>query len=107
MNKKKYYVSVQSGSILSSPEFSTYEFEIEATPQEITQLRELFDFYAEADNATFVRGHIPGIPYHYDDENDAYDKLLQNIYQMLHQLGTPETRSHIEEMGLMNIEGTK
>lgn len=107
MDKQKYYVSVQSGSIHSNPEEASYEFEVIATPKEIAQLRELFEEHMEVDQAGFIRAHLPGIPYHQDEENDQYDELLQNIYQMVHKLGTQETREHIEQMGLNTFDNMK
>lgn len=106
-DKQRYYVSVQSGSIFSNQGDAPYELEIDATTKEVVQLRELFDEHELLDFDNMLRGPIPAIPYHHDDENDVYDQQLQRIYTMLYQLGTPETRKHIEEMGLMNIEGTR
>lgn len=102
MEKKTYYVSVQAGTALENQGGAAFEFEIEATPQEIDALQQLFEELDDAANDTFVRGMIPGIPYHQDPENQFYDDALQNVYRLLHELGKPETRAHIEQMGVLN-----
>jgi len=38
----------------------------------------------------------------YDKENDAYDYYNKEIYRMIHDLGTEETKKHIESMGILN-----
>lgn len=102
MDKKTYYVSVQSESIMENQGDSGYEFEIKASEREVGKLQELFEELDDWDNATAVRAHIPYVQYHDDPENDAYDKYLQAIYQKIHELGTPDTRQHIESMGILN-----
>jgi hypothetical protein len=44
----------------------------------------------------------PAIPYHQDVQNDAYDASLRQVYRLIHELGTPETRAHIESMGVLD-----
>ncbi|WP_426452398.1 hypothetical protein ACP26L_10090 [Paenibacillus sp. S-38] len=103
MDKKTYYIAVGSGEILE-PADSTgnFEFEIQATDEEIDQLAELFEDQDDAEGDTAVRAVIPYRLYHKDKENDVYDANLEEIYRMLHKLGTPETRSHIESMNILD-----
>lgn len=101
MDKKKYYVSVKSESIMDHQDESPFEFEIEATEREVIQLQELFEEIDDMDNVTAIRAHIPYVQYHDDPENDAYDAKLVEIYSKLHQLGTSETKQHIESMGIL------
>jgi hypothetical protein len=102
LEKTKYYVSVQAHSILSDQGAAAYELEILATDREVVQLQELFNNEGDAEDATFFRGMAPGIPYHIDDSNDAYDYYLIEIYKKIYELGTAETRSHIESMNILN-----
>lgn len=101
MDKNKYYVSVQAGTIMANQGDAAYEFEIEATPEEIVKLQELFEdqYYIENDN--FLRTHAAGVPYNYDASNDAYDMGLHDIYSLIYELGTPETKKHIESMQIL------
>ena len=101
MDKKTYYVSVQSGSINEEQGATSYEFVIRATEEETGQLQELFDERGKADNETFMRAYVPGIPYHFDGENDMYDETIKQIYTLIHKLGNHETKTHIEAMNIV------
>jgi hypothetical protein len=102
MDKKTYYVSVQAGTVMHNIGDSSFEFEIQATEDDIEQLSELFEESMEADHDAFFRAHTPAVPYHHDDENDASDATLRSIYSKLHELGTPETRQFIDGMGVLD-----
>lgn len=101
MDKTKYYVSVQGNSILSDQGAAAYELEILASDREVEQLQELFNSKLKAEDSTFFRAIAPTIPYHIDDENDTYDYYLIDIYRKLYELGTEESKSHIEQMGVL------
>ncbi len=101
MEKKTYYVSVQANSVLEEQGAAAFEFEIEATPEEVAELSELFEQKLGVEDANFWRAHTPYLQYHDDQENDEYDYFLREIYRMLHKLGTKETREHIERMGVL------
>jgi hypothetical protein len=100
VERQKYYVSVQSRTIMSQQGDAAYEFDIEALPGDVQKLRDLFTELEDFDNRGFFRNHIPGIPYHHDSENDSYDYYLREIYKTIQQLGTEETRDHISSMKL-------
>lgn len=102
--KRTYYVSVQAGSIVPNEGDTGFEFVIEATPKEISELYELFDGKEEADNAAFLRSHVPFLEYQHDKPNDVHDWHLAEVYRKLHELGTPETKRHIESMGVLGGE---
>lgn len=94
--KKTYYVSVLARTILEGKGDAAYEFEIVASEEEIEQLKELFDGLESSEQQTYFQAHYLGYPYHQDTANDVYDRDLKAIYRMLRELGTPETRSHID-----------
>ncbi len=100
MDKKRYYISVESGVILEDPTVATYEFVVVANDTEIHQLQELFELAHQKEMDTFLRGATPVIPYHDDPENHNYDRALMDIYRMIHRLGTTDTKEHIESMGV-------
>jgi len=100
MSKKKYYVSVQSRTIMERQGDAAYELEIEATPEELRQLQSLFEEMEASDQDAYFRTHFPGIPYHHDSENDRYDDSLKRVYRTLYSLGTEETKSHIAAMNV-------
>ncbi|WP_338551346.1 hypothetical protein [Paenibacillus sp. KS-LC4] len=100
MEKQKYYVSVQSKTIMTRQGDASYEFEIEANSEELQRLLYLFEEMENFDNESLLRNSIPGIPYHHDLENDGYDYYLKEIYNSIQHLGTAETKEHIQSMNL-------
>ncbi|MEI7026926.1 hypothetical protein [Paenibacillus sp. y28] len=100
-DKKTYYVSVQANTVLDDKGAAAFEFEIEATDEDIEKLEELFEYKIDADDGSALRSHLPAIPYHIDEENDAYDASLREIYRQIHHLGTLETKQHIESMDIL------
>ena len=102
MEKKTYYIAVGSGEILEPEDMTgNFEFEILASEEDIDKLQELFEDTAMTEEDTAVRAMIPYRLFHKDKENDAYDINLQQIYRMIHDLGTPETKKHIERMNVL------
>ncbi|WP_281886179.1 hypothetical protein [Paenibacillus sp. YYML68] len=104
MDKKTYYVAVSAGTgqIVEPEQMNgNFEFEILATNEEIEKLSELFEDKEKEEEDSAVRALTPYRLYHNDKENDAYDETLLDIYSMLHELGTPATRKHIESMGIL------
>ncbi|MFC5651935.1 hypothetical protein ACFPYJ_23005 [Paenibacillus solisilvae] len=100
MDKRRYYVSIQSKCIMYNQGDAAYELEIDATEEEVEKLTELFNQWEDAEEKTFFRAQIPIIPYHHDSENDVYDYLLKEIYKAIYQMGTDQTKSHISSMNL-------
>jgi hypothetical protein len=91
-----------SSTIMENQGDAAYELVIDATPEEVNELVDLFEKQADVDKSTFIRTHIPAIPYHHDKENDASDRGLQEIYTTLYTLGTMETKKHILSMEILN-----
>jgi len=101
-DKRTYYVSVQSETVMEQQGDAAYEFEIQATEREVGQLQEMFESLEDTDDIASVRAHIPYVQYHNDEVNDSYDEQLKAIYRKIHELGTPETKAHIESMGILH-----
>lgn len=99
--KKTYYISVGDGLITELSTVSPWNFKIEATDEEIIQLRHYFDQVYSSDWKGFYRAQLPFIEYHYDSENDEVDNANKRIYEMLYELGDEQTREHIRTQGLM------
>ncbi|PLR79432.1 hydrolase [Bacillus sp. V3-13] len=99
--KKTYYISVGTGEISQSATASPWNFQIHATDEEITILREYFEQNYSTEWQNFFRAHVPYVQYHYDRENDAYDETMQKIYRMIYELGDEQAKKHIEEMGIL------
>jgi hypothetical protein len=99
--KKRYYISVQSQTIMEHQGDASYELEIEANAEELQKLNELFELMDEFDQSSFLNNPVPGIPYHHDLENDGYDYYLKEIYKFLYDNGTEKTKSHIQSMNIL------
>ncbi|MBP0726651.1 hypothetical protein J5Y03_15945 [Bacillus sp. RG28] len=103
MDKTRYYVSVQAKTITINQGDAAYELEIDATQDDVERLKQLFN---NMDHNDFVSGFrtVLGIsmPYHLDEPNDRYDNNIKDVYRMLHNLGTAETKQHIREMHILN-----
>ncbi|MFC4387190.1 hydrolase [Gracilibacillus marinus] len=93
MTKKTYYVNIATQEISQIPYGTNTQFTIEATDEEVFLLREKFNEVRSAEFSTYIRAHIPFVPYHNDPENDAYDEGLSGAYQMIYKLGTEETKA--------------
>lgn len=99
--KKTYYIDIGNGEISSVSTASPWNFKIEASDEEITSLREIFEQSYAVGWQNFMRAHVPYIQYHYDRENDVQDDLLIQTYGMIHKLGDDEAKRHIESMGIL------
>ena len=100
--KKTYYIEISSGEITQSASDSPWNYEIEATPEEIQTLRSYFDQNEKGDLVNFFRAHIPFLEYHHDEVNDVQDHQLKQVYQFIYQHGSDITKQHIESMGILN-----
>lgn len=104
MLKKTYYISVADGEISQSSTASSWNYKIEATDDEIVQLREYFDQIYSSDWQGFYRAHTPYVQYHYDRDNDAIDNTMEQVFSLIHELGDEDAKKHIEEQGLLNYK---
>lgn len=103
-HKKTYYVKVATGEVNRLPiEDNSVEYEIYATYEEALELENLFHEQNKAGSKA--------AEYHYakpwddkevDQELTDYDQEMVLIYEKIYQLGTPETRRQIEEIGILN-----
>lgn len=101
LEKKTYYVSVGAGQVLLDKEAAPFELVIRANEEELNKLQELFEETSSADEAAALT--FSGSPTVSDPVEDAtYDGLMRDIYRLLHELGTDETKRHIESMGILH-----
>ncbi|RFU62686.1 hydrolase [Bacillus sp. V59.32b] len=100
--KKTYYVDLVSGDVLSRPAIEENpSFKIEATDEELHELKTLLSESYDADMQSYVRAQIPYIEYHKDPANHRYDDALKKIYAIIYQLGDEAARNHVIEMGIL------
>ncbi|WP_453994281.1 hydrolase [Bacillus nitroreducens] len=103
--KKTYYISVGSGEISQVKSGSTWEYKIEATDEEIQQLRNLFNTNYTNEIEGFLRAHVPFVEYHNDSSNDKYDSTMLQVFHMLYRLGDQETKDFIKSQGILEVLG--
>lgn len=99
-SRKPYYVSVGARQVLADPHAAAYELEVLATEEEADRLIAMLEELDGVDNAqTF---HFARHPYETPREgiNDGYEMVITDIYKLLHELGTAETKAAIEHMEL-------
>lgn len=103
---RRYYITLQAGvsvaEIREDEGNSHYDFVIEATPEQINHLNNLLFNAANADDYSFLYGHIP-FSARYQQENIAYDQNLDEVYRMIYRLGTEETKRQLQNMGMNNF----
>jgi hypothetical protein len=99
--RKPYYVAVGAGQILEDPTAAAYELEIQANEEELNKLQELFEELAsmeEAEALHFLKHPFANVSRERMTE-ESWD-LTTRIYKLLHELGTDETKVHIDSMNL-------
>lgn len=101
MEKKTYYINLGSTEISQIKYANNDHFTIQATEDEVRQLRAKMENMNDADFGAYMRSHVPIMAYHKDSGNDAYDQGITEAFQMIYDLGDGETKQHIEEMGVL------
>lgn len=96
VDKQKYFVSVGSGEINEDPTVTPYQFEIEATPAQVTQLTRLFEAANGASGGSFLKMRALEA-----EKNQPYDEVLSSIYQTIHDLGDDQVKDHIASMNVL------
>lgn len=100
-DRKPYYVSVQAGSVLEDPTAASYELAITANEEELNRLQELLEEISSMDEAQI--GYFSSTPFRTSNDkaiNAGIDGLLLDVYRLLYELGTEETKHHVATMGL-------
>ncbi|MNG04874.1 hypothetical protein D3C84_880380 [compost metagenome] len=96
--RRRFYVSVASGQVLEDPEAAAYELIIEANDDEVNKLKELFGEYTSMDEAEAF--HFVRSPYETNDDralSGGTDAIIHQIYGMLYDLGTDETKQFLHD----------
>jgi hypothetical protein len=106
MEKKRYYISLHNtvGNVEIRDEkgTATYDFEIEGTDADIEQLEKWLNRADQADLLTWAHPHIFPFSEAIDRDHEKYDQALGQVYQVIYNLGTSETRAQIESMGILD-----
>ncbi|WP_159885077.1 hypothetical protein [Paenibacillus puerhi] len=108
MLKTRYAVSVANRTIIqldqrpnTGPSASDAELVVKATPEEIAELGQLIQEQEHREEKTFARGPVPYKSADHDEATRRFNDHISRVYTEIYELGTPETRRHIEEMGIL------
>ncbi|WP_257352048.1 hypothetical protein [Pseudalkalibacillus decolorationis] len=106
MERKSYYVTIQGGTsngeVRGVKGNSSYDFEIMATEDEASALKELFNEADHSDKLGYMHAHFfSNVRDTADKDHQQYDRLLCTVYETIYELGTAQTRSDIDEMEII------
>lgn len=102
MDKQKYYVSVQSKSVMNQQGDAAYEWEIEATPEEADQVRIELDMMQEKEEEAFPGYVFPWPDTPEQSTNALFQDSLDRVYRAIYRFGTQETRKQMEQLRLIS-----
>lgn len=104
MKKETYYVTVD-GTIHTEKllDDAPYDFEVQATDEEIKNLQDLFQRTYDNEWDTYLEAHLPYRTEQRQKESLDVDKNVKEIYSAIYQLGTDETKKSIESLGLLDL----
>lgn len=97
MERKKYFVSLQSREISQTIVGNNADFTIYATDDEVRMLRKKMDNIYDAEVDTYWRAHVPIMPYHKDASNERYDQSLTEVFKMIYTLGDEQAKQFVSE----------
>lgn len=98
--RKKYFISIERESITETPVDDTTEYEIDATDEEVEKLEELFQKKDKHEKKAVKFLAKPFNEWGADDEREAYDTYLTDIFKYMYELGTPQTKQKIKSIGI-------
>jgi len=104
MKKESYYVTVD-GTIHTEKllDDAPYDFEIQATDEEMKNLQDLFQRTYNNDWDTYLEAHLPYRTKERQKESTDVDQNVRDIYSAIYQLGTDETKKSIQSLGLLDL----
>ncbi|MFC6331623.1 hypothetical protein ACFP56_03240 [Paenibacillus septentrionalis] len=101
--RQVYYVDVQARQLYTQPDIASYHLVITANDYEVQQIEEQFnninERYEGALDLMIKSTYRGGENIGYN--NDAQDDDMRQLFQMLYNCGTDETRKHIESMNIL------
>ncbi|PWA09033.1 hydrolase [Pueribacillus theae] len=105
MEKRTYYVAVNTGEIVDDPTITPWQYEIHATEDEAHQLRELFDQASRQSMDVAYRVARPFSGSGEDYDMHHYDNTLQEIYRIIYRLGNEKAKEHIQSTNMIEEIG--
>lgn len=104
MIKKQYFVSIAEQEITDIPiPGQGADYEIMASDQDIEKIKQLFQSadQHEKDASTYIILK-PFDEWGVDDNREGYSRDIQEVYEMIYQLGTEDTKNKISQLGILS-----
>ncbi|MBM7564320.1 hypothetical protein [Paenibacillus sacheonensis] len=95
-----YYVSISARTIQEEPP-ETDHLAIQATEKQLVALKRKLDREDRNDEITSLRAVIPFKSAEKDPATEEFSDDLLDLYAYVYELGTPETKAHIESLNLL------
>ncbi|ANE47770.1 hypothetical protein SY83_17440 [Paenibacillus swuensis] len=103
MEKETYYISVAEAFVRKETYGENYEFVIRATEEEAESLMEHMNTLQTDDEKSHFKAMIPYKSNETDSTNLEFKDDMKTLYRKIHELGTEETKQHIESMNIVQV----
>lgn len=100
--RKNYFVTIDTENIRETSVPEGIEYEVFATQDEISEIRELFNEKEKSSKNAVKYLAKPFNEWGADNERRKYDDHLITLYQRIYELGTEETKANIKELGIFS-----
>ncbi|GGD69617.1 hypothetical protein [Paenibacillus nasutitermitis] len=100
MTPQTYYVSITSGTIEREPS-NTDQLAIQASEDQLDVLKHKLDKEIFTNEITSLRAVIPFKSADHDKSEEQYSEDIRDLYTYIYQIGTPETKNHIDSMKIL------
>jgi len=103
-NRHVYYVDVQAQRLYTQPDIAAYHLVITANDEEVRQIEEQFRYINARDEHSLQRMVLFSVAdeeHPVDRNNEALDSHMRELFRILHERGTEETRKFIESMNIL------
>lgn len=97
-----YYVSVVGRSVLPEQGAAPYEWVIQATSEEVDELRNMLFQVGDIAEHDFINYVFPWPDTPEENANAEYSTQMQQVYREIYHLGTEETRQGMERLNMLN-----
>ncbi|MEF3355074.1 hypothetical protein PV403_18100 [Paenibacillus sp. GYB006] len=96
-----YYVSITQQLIHQEP-IESGDYEVKLTQDELAQMQDLMLSISKEDEYTFQRTPVPYKSADHDDANEQFTDRIQELYQLIYDTGTEQTKAMIRQQKVLN-----
>ena len=96
-----YYVNIQSLHLHNRPDVADYHLVINANEQQKNELLEMMRSMGRRDEDSLQPMLTRPLSNDLDPVNSSYDQKMQQLFSRLYELGTEDTKQHIQSMNIL------